>query len=818
MNDLSRDLRYGLRMLKKSPWASGAAIVALALGIGVGTAIFSVADALLLKPLPFPEPDRLVQLEQDTKGVYDTTFAISKYLMLREGARGFAAMTAYEALGHGYNLAGDGPPQRVAGCRATWELFPVFGVKPLLGRTFSAEEDRPGGPPVVVLSHRLWQRRFGGDPAAVGRQVVLDGQSYTVLGVMPEGFRYPLAAEIWTPLQLDPASQDRARFLYVTGKLDDGGTPEAARAALEPVNRRYLELQGWGDSEERMSVRPLQVFLHGDLRPALLVMLAAVGVVLLVASANVAGLQLARLASRQSEIAIRATLGAGTGRIVRQLLAESTLLALAGGGLGVLLCLAVLGSLPAFLPQELASRMPEVGVDARVLGFALAVSLASGLLAGIAPALQARRVDLNGTVKEGSTGSGAGGGWRGQRMRYGLVVVEIALALVLLTGAGLLLRSFADLAGADPGFRPEGALTLKIPVPPARYAPPAAFERVQQVLLPAIETLPGVRAAGASTNLPFEPGAEMTFIVEGRYQGGDAGKGVSHYRGVSHRFFEAMEIPVLRGRGFTAADALGAPGVMVLNETAARRFFPGENPLGQRIVIGLPDMPDQADPRARMVVGVVKDVREAGMDKEAPPIFYVPLGQIPKSLNTLLVQVLPLNLVVRTEVAPGSLSRQIQEKVWAFDRDLPVTDVLELDEVLARSVGAPRFRMLLLAGLAGLAVLLAAVGLYGMLAHLVGMRRREIGIRAALGGSPGEIRRQVLRQGMAPVLLGVVLGLVGALFATRLLAGFLYGVGTGDPGTFAGAALLMVSVALLAVYLPAWRASRTDPAKALRHG
>jgi predicted permease len=818
MTDLSRDFRYGLRMLKKNPWASGAAILALALGIGAGTAIFSVADALLLKPLPFPRAGRLMEVEQETKGAYDTTFGIAKYLMLRQGARGFTAMTAYEALGHGYNLVGDGPPQRIPGCRATWELFPVLGVVPRLGRGFTAEEDKPGGPPVVVLSDRFWRRQLGGDPAAVGRQVVLDGQAYTVVGVMPGDFRYPLSAELWTPLQLNPGSQDQARLLYVTGRLADGVTPEAARDGLESANRRYLEQQGWQDSEERMSVRPLQVFLHGDLQPALLVLLAAVGAVLLVASANVAGLQLARLVSRQREIAIRATLGAGTGRIVRQLLAESTLLALAGGALGVVLCLAVLGSLPALLPQELAARMPQVGVDGRVLGFALAVSLASGLLAGIAPALQARRVDLNDTVKEGSTGSGAGGGLRGGRVRYGLVVAEIALALVLLTSAGLLVRSFSRLAGTDPGFRPEGALTLKIPLPPARYIAPAALERVQQELLPSIETVPGVRSAGASTNLPFEPGAEMTFIIDGRYDGGDAGKGVSQYRAVSRHFFDAMRIPVLRGRGFTPADAAGAPGVMVLNETAARLFFPGENPLGQHILIGMPDMPDQADPRPRLVVGVARDVREVGMDKKPPPIFYVPLGQVPKSLNRLLLPLLPLNLVVRTDVPPASLARQVQEKIWAFDRDLPVTDVQELDALVARAVGAPRFRTQLLAGLAGLAVLLAAVGLYGLLAHLVGMRRREIGIRAALGGAPREIRRQVLVQGMMPVFLGVGVGLVGAVFATRLLAGFLYGVGTGDPGTFAGAALFMVAVALFAICLPAWRASRTDPAEALRHG
>ena len=339
---------------------------------------------------------------------------------------------------------------------------------------------------------------------------------------------------------------------------------------------------------------------------------------------------------------------------------------MAGGALGLLLCLAVLGALPALLPQDLVSRLPEVAIDVRALAFALGVSLLSGLLSGVAPALHARRVDLNATIKDGSTGGGAAVGWRGRRTRYGLVAAEIALALVLLTGAGLLLRSFASLVGADPGFRSEGALTLKIPLPPAKYGPPAALERVQQVLLPAVEALPGVRAAGASTNLPFEPGAEMTFIVEGRYNGGDAGKGVASYRGVSRRFFDAMGIPVLRGRGFSDTDTLGAPGVMVMNETAARRFFLREDPLGQRIVIGLPDNPDQADPRARLVVGMVKDVREAGMDKEPPPIFYVPLGQIPKPLSAMLVQVLPLNLVVRAQVGGAGLTKQVEEKIWGL--------------------------------------------------------------------------------------------------------------------------------------------------------
>ena len=817
MSEFWQDVRYGLRMLRKSPWVTGIAVLALALGIGANTAIFSVVYGLLLQPLPFPAAERLMQIEQRNGDEYDPTFSISKFFSLRQEDRGFEALTAYEGLSHGYSLIGDGRPQRVVGTGVTWEFFRVLGVNPALGRGFTQQDDLPGAGRSVVLSHRLWQQRFGGDRAAVGRKLVLDGEPYEVIGVMPPGFQYPATAELWTPLRLDPASQDRARFLLFTGRLKPGISPDAARAEMDARNREYLVRQGWGDSREAISVRPLQVYLHGEFRPALLVMLAAVALVLLIACADVANLQLARFAARHREIAIRSTLGARSVRIVRQLLTESVLLALAGGALGVLICYASVKPLLALAPASLASRLPPIEIDGAVLAFAAGLSLLTGLLSGAVPAFQTRRVDLNGTIKEGSTGSGAGGGRQGRRVRYSLVVAEVALTIVLMIGAGLLIKSFNGLRGIDPGFDPQGVLTMKIPLPEAKYGPTPALENLQRLLLPELEALPGVSAAAASTNLPFEPGAEMTFVIDGRYTGGSEGKGVSHYRGVTPRFFDALKIPLLRGRAFRETDGGGAPGVMILNETAALRFFPAENPIGQRITIGLPDMPEQADPAPREIIGIVADVREDGLDKATPPIFYVPMAQIPPTFNALLVQVLPLNLVVRAAGDPRSLARTVEEKVWAYDGELPVTEPLPLEEVLSRSLGLQRFRVWLLGSLAVLALILSAVGVYGVLSHLVGQRTREIGIRVALGGRPGDVVRLVMRQGMVPVLIGIAIGVAGALASMHLLASFLFGVEATDFFTFATVAAFLTLVALVAIYLPARRAARVSPVEALRY-
>ena len=817
MTELIKDVVYSLRMLRKNPWVSGAAVLALALGIGANIAIFSVTNTLLLRPLAYPEPDRLVQIQRQTRKELSPTFSEEKYLFWRQGGRVFQGMAAYDGLPHGYILKGDGHPEIVDGARVSGEFFQVFGVRPAVGRWISPEDDRPGAAGTAVLSHGLWQQRFGGDPGVVGQQVSLDGESFTVVGVMPEDFRYPAGIRLWTSLRADPAHPADAEVLLITARLADGVSRDAALTEMEQINRRYLEFKGWGESDDRASVLPLQVFLNGDYRQALLVLLAAVGLVLLIACANVTNLQLARFAGRRREVAIRTALGASSSRMARLILTESLVLAGLGGLGGLALCGLALRPLVALAPAAVSASQ-EVVVDGSVLAFAVGIALLTGLLAGIAPILQARRVPVNETVKEGSTGSGVGGGRLGSRVRYGLVVLEVALALILMVGAGLLVKSFAGLRSVDPGFDAGNVLTLKIPLPPARYGAAGGMEKLQRELLPEIQAVPGVRSAALSTNLPLELGADMTFVIDGRWSpGSKEGTGIGQYRAVTPAYFDALEVAVKRGRKIAPSDTAGAPGVVLLNETAAKRYFPGENPLGRRLVIGLPDMVEQADPAPREIVGIVEDVRETSLESDPPAILYVPLEQMPPSLGALIIQLLPMNVVVRTEQDPGLLTRSVEERVWAFDPDLPVANVQPMEERVARSIGSRRFHAVLLGSLAVLALVLASLGVYGVLAYLVTQRTREIGIRIALGGDRGQIHRLVLRQGMVPVLLGIALGLAGALASSRLLAGFLYGVSATDPSAMAGVAMVMAAVALLATYLPARRASRLDPMEALRN-
>ncbi|HLX07813.1 MAG TPA: ABC transporter permease [Thermoanaerobaculia bacterium] len=821
MRDLLQDFAFGLRLLRRNPWLSAAAVLLLALGIGANTAIFSVLDAVLLKPLPYRQPERLVELEVVDRSEVEPVFSEEKYLAWRAGARSFSALAAYDALepGHSFVLRVEGHPELVAGTRVSQEFFAILGVPAALGRVFQADEDRPGGRPVVVLSHRLWRRAFAGDPGVLGRRYDLDGTPYTIVGVMPPGFRLPASAELWTPLRLDAASHQHAQDLLAMGRLRPGVSAAQAQAEMAAVNRHYLVSQGWGDSRERPRLAPLSDFLRGAYRQPLTLALSAVAVVLLIACANIANLQLARFAARQREIAIRASLGASGIRILRQLLAESTVLALLGGGLGLALCGLLMPPLLALAPPELAGGPAGPAVlDARVFGFALLVSLLTGFLAGIAPALEASRARLQQSVAEGTSGAGGAGGRRGRKMRHSLVVMETALALLLLISAGLLIRSFAGLRTTDPGFRADHLLTLKMWLPPGPYGQPGALERLQRELLPEIAAMPGVRGATLATSAPLELGAEMTFVIPGRYvPGGKEGQGIAQYRGVSAEYFQALGIKLRGGRWLLPGDGARAPGVVLLNETAAHRFFPGQNPLGQRLDIGLPDMPEQADPAPREVVGVVADVRDVELASQPAPILYVPLAQVPPSLATLLVQRLPINLLVDTAGAPGNLAHAVRDRIWAHQPDLAITGIVPMAAIVDRSLAAPEFQMLLLSWLALLALLLAALGIYGVIAYLVAQRTREIGIRMALGGHRGDIQRLMVRQGMAPALLGIGIGLVAALAASRLLRGLVTGVSPTDLATFTGVPLLMAGIALLATWLPARRASRVNPTEALRY-
>jgi putative ABC transport system permease protein len=815
---LWKDLRYAARGLAREPGFSAIAVLTLGLAIGANTAIFSVADGLLLRPLPLPRADRLVLVIRHFPDGETDSVSAPKFFFLRQRMQPvFSRTAAYENLGTGFNLVGDGLPERIRGAHVTADFFPTIGVQPLLGRNFLAEEDRPGARRVAVLSHRLWVRRFAADPRVLGRQLQLSGETYTVVGVMPASFRFPAVAELWTPFDLDPASVNDANYFDFLGRLRDGVSSRTAYAAAKTLTRPYAEaFPRQLDPHESFGVQALQERLYGRVRPALLVLLAAVGAVLLIACVNVANLQLARAAARQREIAIRAALGAGRWRIVRQLLTESVLLALAGGAAGLLLAAAAIRPLLAMSPVQI-DRLAPVGIDGRVLAFTLVISLASGLLFGLVPAAQPARANLHEPLKEGgnrSTG-GAGRPW----LRRALVVSEVALSLVLITGATLLVHSFVGLLQQPPGFDTANVLTMKLSLPPVKYGSAAAAERFSSQVVQRIEALPGVLAATVTTTLPLEPGPDLSFKILGRKGPGEDGNGNydADFRATTPDVFRVLRVPVLRGRGFTAADRLGAPLVALINRQAARRWWPNEDPIGQRIFIG-EDAKNPVDRGPRTIVGIVGDTRDEGLDKKVPPLLYVPLGQLQDSLVALIFQLLPVSVAVRTAAASPALTAAIQKQIWAVDAAQPINDVKTMEEIRGASLGSRRFTTTLLGLLALLALTLAAVGIYGVLSYLVQQRTREIGVRLALGASAAAVLRMVLRQGMGAVLLGVGIGLAGAFAVSRLLGswGLLVGVTPRDPFSFILTPAILVVIAILASSIPAHRASRLDPLIALR--
>ena len=822
MSLLWNDLRFAARLLAKAPGFTAVAVLTLALAIGANTAFFTLVNGALLAPLPFPEPERLVNLTRRSPDGNGYSVSVPKFAYWQQHATSFSGVAAFDDLGSGFNLAGDGLPERLVGSRVTHEFFTTFGVQPALGRGFLPEEDVPGARPAVVLSHGLWARRFGSDPTILGRPLTLNGQTFEVVGVAPEGFQYPPTAELWTPFAFDRTSLEKAHYFEVVGRLEPGVELAAAQAEMEVVGRAFLKAHpDAGAPDETAWAVPVRERLYGRLRPALLVLLGAVGAVLLIACVNLANLQLARSAARQREIALRTALGASSGRIVRQLLAESLLLGLAGGAAGLLLGRALVPALLALAPAGI--EVPAA-IDGTVLAFTFALSVLSGLLFGLVPALGAARPDLNDPLKEGT--ARATGGRGGLRLRRVLVAGEVALALVLLTVAGLLVRSFAGLAGTDPGFEAAGVITAKVSLPESKYGDPAALARFASQVTERLAALPGVKAAGMTATLPLEGGPDLPFTIEGKYQGGSVtmseeaysqGVGNAQFRVVSPDLLRAFEIPVVRGRGFTAADVHGRELVALVSEEAARHYWPGEDPIGKRIHVGQPMLPELGDPAPRTIVGIVRDVREVGLDEEAPDILYVPLAQMPAQLNAMLVRLVPLNLVLDLEgkVPPG-LAEALPREVWQVDPQQPVEELVPMEQVVARSLGTQRFSALLLGGLALLALVLAAVGIYGVLSYLVGQRTREIGVRMALGASGRQVLRMVVGQGLGAVVVGLVAGAGGALALGRVVRSLLSGVSPADPVAFAVAPVVLALVALAASVVPARRASRLDPVRALR--
>ncbi|HEV3469192.1 MAG TPA: ABC transporter permease [Pyrinomonadaceae bacterium] len=810
MGTFLSDIRYGARTLWKAPGFTTVAVVALALGIGANSAIFSVVNAIILRPLPYPEPERLVAVSgRDTReGTDYWQHSYPNFVDLREQREVFEHVTAYSRASF-FLIEGE-DPERIVGAVSTHDLFGVLGVRPALGRAFTADEDRPGAPRVIVLGHRLWQRRFGGDPAAVGREIRLGSYTATVVGVMPPGFEFPLGsrAEAWMPLgPAIPAATLAARdsvYLDLVGRLREGVSVERARAEVQTIGARLAAQYPDSNANQSFGLTPMHENLVGNLRRALFVLLGAVAFVLLIACANVANLLLVRAAGRQKELAVRTALGAGRWRIMRQLLTESLLLAVLGGGLGLLLAMWGTDLLVSLAPADIP-RTAEVGLDARVLLFTLGVTALTGVVFGLAPAWQASKADLNETLKEGGRGSTEG--TKG-RLRGALVVAEVAVSLVLLVCAGLLGQSFLKLLSVEPGFEARGVLTADVVTLgksfPERSQQAAFFSEV----LARVAAVPGVEAVGAVNPLPLGGNFNTySFRIEGRPAPAPGEAPVSDFRTAAPGYFRAMGIPVLRGRAFDERDTEKSPPVMLVNEALARKYFPGEDPLGKRITTG--DSGSGNPPLTREVVGVVGDVRHAGLEEETTPESYVSYLQRPVSVMTVVAR-----------AAGGdaeALAASVRGAIREVNREQPVYNVRTMEQLLAESVARRRFNMTLLAVFAGLALALAAVGLYGVMSYTVTQRTHEIGIRVALGAQAADVVRLVVGQGMALALAGVAVGLFGAFALTRLMASLLYGVSATDATVYAAVALLLSSVAFLASYLPARRAARVDPMVALRH-
>ncbi len=807
MRTLLQDLKYGCRALAKNPAFTVVAVLALALGVGANTAIFSVVNATLLNPLPFPEEGQLLRLGAGARGGVAPergSFSYPDYKDVQRQAQTLAHVSAF--LNSGTMLTGEGlEAERVYGADVSPEYFAVLGVGPELGRVFTAEEDHADAG-VVVISHGLWQRRFGGRRDIVGQHLGMSSASATIIGVMPEGFEYPFRADgqdFWEPLNDRPMPDREARDNHsyrVIARMKPGVTMEQANAELDTISRRLEQQYPDTNATVLVGAASMHEEMTRDVRPALLILLGAVGLVLLIACANVANLLLARAAGRQKEIAIRTALGASRWRVVRQLLAESLLLALAGGACGLLLALWGTDLLVAAGPADIP-RVSQAGLDSRVLAFTLLVSVLTGVVFGLVPALQASRTDLTGGLKEGSRGATEGP--RRSRLRSALVVAEVAISLVLLIGAGLLIRSFVRLMQTDPGFDPARVVALDIPLTRQRYDTEEKQAAFFARLAERVRGIPNVEAVGLADKLPLGNTIDiLSFNIEGRPPFPPGAQAQAHYTVVGPGYFETLKIPLRSGRMFTERDDARAPYVMLISEGLARKYFAGENPVGRRLIT-------DEDVQPFEIVGVVGDARRRSLSTEAEPEFYVPLQQAGQRR---------MNLVVRAGAGDTlALTTSLRGAVAELDKDQLVWQTRTLDQLVSASVAGRRFNMTLLGLFAAVAMLLAALGLYGVMAYTVTRRTHEIGVRMALGARGSDVLRMVVGQGMKLAGAGVLLGLAAAFALTRVLASLLYGVSTTDPLTYAGLAALLAAVAFLASYLPARRATKVDPMEALRY-
>ena len=818
--DILHDLKHSLRSYRHSPGFTLTALATLALGIGANTAVFSVVNAVLLKPIPYPDPDRLVMFMNTSPEGSGAACSPAKFQHYREQSSVTQDVAAFR--GGIVNLTGGAFPEQVKSGQVSADYFRLFGAPVIRGRTFSAEEDSPKGPLVALIGEGLWKRRFGADPSVIGKSISLSGESYVVIGIIGANFdtsELDEAPEVWTPFQLDPRTTDQGHYFEAAGRLKPGVSLAQARAKLklsaQDFERKFPRELGPGSA---FTVTPFQEAFVRDSRPILLVLAAAVGLVLLIACANVANLLLARATARRREIAIRAAIGAGRGRIIRQLLTESVLLSVAGGiaglGLGLIGIRALLAINTADLPR-LGEKGTLVGADWRVLTFTLLISVGTGILFGLIPALQSSRADLSATLKESSGRTGTG--FRQNRVRSVLVIAEVALALVLLVGSALLIRTSLALGGVNPGFDPNNVLTMRMSLSGPRFLKADAVERLVRDGVTRLRALPGVELASATCCIPLEGGYGLGFNIVGRPPANNTPvTGGAGWVTVSPGYFEVFKIPVKRGRTFAETDDKASRPVVIINEAMATQFWKNGDPLRDQILIGGGTMHELAAEPPRQIIGVVADSRDDALNRNPEPKMFVPQAQITDEINALNVRLTPIAWVVRTRVRPSTLSSAIQEQLRQVS-GLPVSDVRTMNEVVSISLSRQRFNMLLMTVFGISALLLAAIGIYGLMAYSVEQRTQEIGIRLALGAETGAVRNMVVLQGMRLVLIGVAIGIGAAYGLTRFLAAFLFGVNVRDPMAFTAIPITLVCVALLAIWMPALRASRLDPIQALRY-
>ena len=819
LEDLWRDLRFALRGLGKTPGFTIIAILVIAVGIGVNTAVFSVINTVLLKPLTYPDPQSLVELRNTSAQGSFPVANIPKFNIWRQQTSVFQQVAAYDFGGAGLNITGGDHPEQVQGIHVSADYFAMFGAPLVAGRTFTAAEDSPHGGQVAVLSYGLWKSRYGANPNVVGSTIQLDGQPYLIVGVIGRGFVTDTPADLWVPFQFDLNSQDMAHYFTVAARLRPGVTVSQANAQLRLAADEYRHSYGQNALPPGggFGVASLQESKIGDTRFPLLVLLVAVGFVLLIACANVANLLLARASSRKREFATRAALGAGRGQIIRQLLTESLTLSLAGGLLGLILGFAgvrfLLGINPGNIPR-IGEDGAAVTLDSNILLFTLGISLLTGILFGLVPAITASRPNLAATLNENASRSGLG--FRNGKLRAGLVIGEMALTLVLVIGAALLIRTFLNLQAVDTGFAMHNVISMAMSMSGDRFQKTAPVAQIIRDGTDRVLAVPGVKDVGVSNCLPMAGGFGMIFDVVGRPKGNSPSTGGAGFYSISWRYFNTLKIPLLRGRFFTEQDNAAAPGVVVINQAMARQYWPKGDPLKDRIQIGAGIAGPAFAEGPRQVVGVVGDTHDGGPNREPFPMMYIPLAQMPDLETALNSRVAPLWWIIRSDVDPRTLVAPITAALRDTSGGLPVAHIRTMDEIEARNTARWRFNMLLLTVFGSAGLLMAAIGVYGVMSYSVQQRTQELGVRMALGAPASNLRNMVIRQGMALTLIGVALGTGGALWLTRFLASFLFGVKTVDPFAFVATPILLSVVALLSIWIPAKRATRVDPITALR--